>query len=215
MYSIPKVFLMQLLFRLVGYPFRGYSKANLRWTPTLNVYSAVTASNNVPTLSDYNRENHGTTPFSSDITYANWSVTAYNIFTLNAAGIANILKNAQSKFCIRDNYDATNTAPPGSAHADFVMRSYYSEGGAGYKPELDVTYTTPSGNNPTYTFGTTTGQTLTVSNNLLIGDGVNPITVTATTNNSTIDVNGNITISGTSTFAAPPSSSFTVGRQLD
>ena len=63
----------------------------------------------------------------------------------------------------------------------------------------------------TYTLGTTTGQTLTVSNNLLIGDGVNPLTVTASSNNPIIDVNGNITISASSTFVAPTSSSFTIG----
>jgi uncharacterized protein (TIGR02145 family) len=64
-------------------------------------------------------------------------------------------------------------------------------------------------NAPVYTLATTTGQALTVNNNLLIGDGVNPVTVTATSNNPTINVDGNLTISGTSTFAAP-TSTFTV-----
>ncbi|MFC1789478.1 hypothetical protein ACFLYY_00700 [Patescibacteria group bacterium] len=56
-----------------------------------------------------------------------------------------------------------------------------------------------------YTIATTTGQTLTVDNNLSIGDGVSPLRVTANTNNPIIDVNGNVIINGTSTFIASSS----------
>ncbi|MCX6224754.1 MAG: hypothetical protein NTV01_08400 [Bacteroidia bacterium] len=62
----------------------------------------------------------------------------------------------------------------------------------------------------TYTLGTTTGQTFTVNNNLVIGNANDTMSVTAATWNPTIDVNGNVSITASSTFIAAPSSLFTI-----
>jgi hypothetical protein len=62
----------------------------------------------------------------------------------------------------------------------------------------------------TYTIGTAYGQTLTVSNNLTVGDGTNLTTVNASSTNPIIDVNGNTTIATSSIFSAATSSAFTV-----
>jgi len=74
---------------------------------------------------------------------------------------------------------------------------------------VEVDYTPEGG--PTYTLATTTSQTLTANNYLLIGNGTDQLTVTGATNNPILDVNGNFTISANATFIAPTSSSFTVG----
>ncbi|MBI4050864.1 MAG: hypothetical protein HY396_02725, partial [Candidatus Doudnabacteria bacterium] len=70
----------------------------------------------------------------------------------------------------------------------------------------------PSSGNPTYTLGTGASQTITVNHSLVIGDGVNPVTVTAATNNPNIDVNGDVTIASGATFTAPSSGTLNVSR---
>lgn len=70
----------------------------------------------------------------------------------------------------------------------------------------------PSGaGGPTYTLGTTTGQTITVSNDLAIG-GANAVTVTANTNDPTLDVDRDFIIDTGDTFTASNTGTFTVGR---
>lgn len=71
----------------------------------------------------------------------------------------------------------------------------------------------PSGaGSPTYTLG---AGTLATADYLLIGNGTDPVTVTAATNGPSLDVNGDFTISNGSSFAAPTSSSFTVAGSWD
>ena len=63
---------------------------------------------------------------------------------------------------------------------------------------------------PTYTLGTTTGQTVTVNGGLTIGDGTYAVTVTAGTNNPILHIGGAFVINSSATFVAPGSSLFKV-----
>ena len=91
--------------------FYGSAKGdNLSITPDINVYSAAPAATNDVVAGDY--DSYGSTAFSSVITLANISTTAYNDFSLNASGITNISKTGVSKFGTRNaNYDVAAVAP--------------------------------------------------------------------------------------------------------
>lgn len=91
--------------------FYGSSKGdNLSITPDINVYSAAPASASDVVAGDY--DSLGSTAFSSVITLANISTTAYNDFSLNASGITNINKTGVSAFGTRNaNYDVAAVAP--------------------------------------------------------------------------------------------------------
>jgi len=71
-------------------------------------------------------------------------------------------------------------------------------------------YYAPAAEGTIYTLATTTGKTLTINNDLTIGNASDTMSVTGATHNPTIDVNGNVTITASSTFIAPISSPFTV-----
>jgi hypothetical protein len=120
----------------------GSSKSDgLAVSPTVNIYSSNPASDTALEAADYTRL--GTTAFSSDITYANWSVSGYNDFLLNSSGIASIANTGVSKFGFRNaNYDVANSAPAWAYSANSGMAAYAAEQGAGYKPKLAVTYST-------------------------------------------------------------------------
>lgn len=60
---------------------------------------------------------------------------------------------------------------------------------------------------PTYTLAT---GTLSTDNYLQIGDGINPVTVSAQANDTTLDIGGDLTINAGGIFTAAPSSNFTV-----
>ncbi len=71
---------------------------------------------------------------------------------------------------------------------------------------LEVTYS------PTYTLGTAASQTITTSGYLTIGDGTNPVTVTAATYDPDLNIDSNLTIAANTTLTASDSgsASFTV-----
>ncbi|MGD0779165.1 MAG: hypothetical protein ABR954_00040 [Dehalococcoidales bacterium] len=121
---------------------RGSDKLdNASWAGNLNVYSSNPTSNTALANGDYTTL--GTTPFcDTPITYAGYSLTGYNDFALNAAGIAAISKTGITKLGLRNaNYDVANTAPTWVNGGYWYLTAYYAEGGTGYKPKLVVTYT--------------------------------------------------------------------------
>ena len=76
-------------------------------------------------------------------TYANYSISGYNDFTLNANGIAAISKTGISKFSARNaNYDVAASSPPWVDSGLSSLYFYMAEQGTGYKPKLVVTYDT-------------------------------------------------------------------------
>ncbi len=108
-------------------------------TPNINVYSSAPASNTNIVAGDY--DSFGSTAFSdTPIDYDAWSITGYNDFTLNAAGIAAISLTGITKLGLRNaNYDVAATEPyPGETGAHSVTMSCYTAdqgliaGGAAY-----------------------------------------------------------------------------------
>ncbi|MBI2120793.1 MAG: RHS repeat protein, partial [Parcubacteria group bacterium] len=93
---------------------KGTSKSNDFTTNsfTWNVYSGTPASNTAIAPTDYAQSHFGTTALSDAISYTNWSTSAFNNWSLNASGIANVSKTGVSKFGIREaTYDVPNVAP--------------------------------------------------------------------------------------------------------
>lgn len=84
----------------------------------------------------------GTTEFATRIAIADWATGSYNVFTLNASGLAalNTTAGGYTKFCLRISRDVDNDAPGPGAN-DSVGWRYNEDAGAGEKPKLTVTYT--------------------------------------------------------------------------
>lgn len=124
----------------------GASKADsLSAAPDSNIYSSTPASNTALANADYG--NLGSTAFSTAITYSSISTSGYNDFALNASGISAISLTGISKFGLRNaNYDVANSAPNWVSNAWTQVQFYASEGGAGFKPKLVVTYVIPATN---------------------------------------------------------------------
>jgi hypothetical protein len=119
------------------------------WATTWNVYSSSPASNTNLVANDF--DNVGATEFSTTKSFASMSTTAYNDFTLNAAGRAAIAKTGVSKFSIREtSYDVPNSAPPWGYGASEGLNVYCADqSGTAYDPKLVVTFTItalPTGN---------------------------------------------------------------------
>lgn len=112
-------------------------------TGDCNIYSSAPVSNTSLVPGDFN--SLGSTAFSTPITYAGFSVIAYNDFTLNASGIANISKIGVSKFGARNaNYDVAANAPDWTSELACYLSGWASEQGTGFKPKLVVTYAVPT-----------------------------------------------------------------------
>jgi len=128
---------------------------SLNISPAVNIYSSNPASNVALAASDYTLL--GTTAFSTAITYANWSISGYNNFTLNSSGIAAISKTGVSKFGAREsNYDVPNVTPAYTYYVSSSFTMYMAEQGSGYQPKLVVTYTASSA--PSLFVSKTTGN---------------------------------------------------------
>jgi len=90
---------------------------------------------------DYALANFGSTRFvDSDILISGITTGAYNDFTLNASGIANIAKTGISKFGYRHAVDIDNSAPTWGSGADSYFTASFSDTGSN-QPKLDVTFT--------------------------------------------------------------------------
>lgn len=80
-----------------------------------------------------------------------------------------------------------------------------SIGGAGTLTFYNLTIAPAVASEPTITLGTGASQTITVSNDLTIGNGSNAVTVSGATNNPALDVNGSVSIAASGTLTAPGS----------
>lgn len=125
--------------------FYGNGKSDgLTISPTLNVYSSAPASNTALAAGDY--DSLGTTAFSTNITNANFSTTAYNDFVLNASGLAAISKTSVSKFGTREStYDALNVEPTrnGNSLLSHFNANCADQTGTANDPKLVVVHTAP------------------------------------------------------------------------
>ena len=119
----------------------------LNASPRVNIYSSNPASNVAIALADH--LSLGSIPFSdTPIAYDDWSVSGYNDFILNAAGL-NALEAAINgdgilKLGIRDvDYDVAQVAPPWLNGNQSQIRMYSADKGGNFRPRLVATY--PSG----------------------------------------------------------------------
>ena len=113
-------------------------------TPDINIYSSNPASNTALVPDDYDQ--HGTTAYSTAITYSGWSTSGYNDFALNGSGIAAISATGVSKFGARNaNYDVSGTVPTHSVSADSYVHSYYADQtGTTNDPKLVIVHDVPN-----------------------------------------------------------------------
>lgn len=115
-------------------------------TPTANVVSSTQVSPGSLVTSDHTR--CGTTAFAT-ISYAAFSTTGYNNFTLDASGIAQVNVTGYSLYCMRTNRDISGTAPSsGGNNIELFRVSSVEESGSTQDPKLTVTYTLPSASAP-------------------------------------------------------------------
>jgi hypothetical protein len=121
-----------------------YTKENqLGGSPELDIVASTPASNTDLVNSDYGQL--GTTVFAS-ISYASYNGSAYNDFTLDANGIANISKTDVSKFGGRVNWDTDNSFGGSWISLGQVRFNNYcaDQTGTDSDPKLVVTYILPN-----------------------------------------------------------------------
>lgn len=124
----------------------GYAKGDtLNVTPAIAMVGSNPASNTALAAADYNTVNT-TRQADTDVTYAGWSITGYNAWTLNATGLGNISKTGITKFGTAFAKDVDNSAPTWSSANSANVGGYFAERtGTTSDPKLVVTYTVVSG----------------------------------------------------------------------
>lgn len=118
----------------------GTDKNNsLGGSPEIDIVGATPASTDTLVGSDYAQL--GSTVFASK-TYADWSTSSYNDFTLNASGLANITKGGISKFGARVNWDTDDSFGGVWASLADVRFNHYmaDQTGTDNDPKLVVEY---------------------------------------------------------------------------
>lgn len=111
-------------------------------SPAVNIVVATPAADNDLVNADFSQL--GTTTFSTAITAASFSTSAYNDFVLNASGLANIDKTGVSCFGTREStWDITGTDPLVVSNGDIDKVEAYNADNAGTTndPKLVITYT--------------------------------------------------------------------------
>lgn len=116
-------------------------------SPTMNIFTATPAANNNLVSGDYDQ--FGTTDLSSDITIGSWSTVAYNDFSLNSTGLANIDVTGISKFGGREStYDAPDVEPTiGNGFSGFFC-FFADETGTTKDPKLAGNFSLAAAGNP-------------------------------------------------------------------
>lgn len=122
---------------------RGTGKANALGSDAIHICAATPASNTVLVNADYGQL--GSTSF-ANIAYASWSTTAYNDFTLDANGEANISKTGISRFGSRMGWDIGGTFGGAWASNDYTFFQFYTadQTGTTNDPKLSVIYSVSS-----------------------------------------------------------------------
>lgn len=123
----------------------GLAKDNGVGDLDLSLIGSTPASNDDLVNADYSQL--GSTRYASDISYASYSTSGYNDFTLNATGRSNIVAEGITKLGVRIANDLDNSEP---TWADFFAASSFSayyadETGISKDPKLVVNYTLPIG----------------------------------------------------------------------
>ena len=113
---------------------------NGSFVPDINIYASTPASNTALENADYGQT--GSTPFSTAISYANYSTIAYNDFELNEDGIAAISVTGVSKFSAKNaNYDVAESPPTWVIDKLAFLTNYFADqADLTNDPKFAVTY---------------------------------------------------------------------------
>ncbi len=136
-----------------GTVFTLYGKVNAwadQFNEVVNIYSSAPANDNAVVAGDF--DSLGTTAYATGIAHDDWAendaAPAANAFTFVTAG-NNAVQSAISgdgilRLGIRgETYDAPRSAPTWASNIEDGLRAFTSDKGAGYKPQLVVTYYIP------------------------------------------------------------------------
>jgi len=113
--------------------------------PNINIYSVDPASNTSLTGDDFNT--FGTIAYcDTPISYASWSASEWNTFTLNSEGLSAISKTGITKIGVRNvNYDVDNVAPAwSSGNPESGLYFASADDSVDTAPRLTITYPTSS-----------------------------------------------------------------------
>lgn len=140
---------------------------------SLNLYSAVTASDVSLIAGDYALANYGTTELANDLDVTAWDDNAYNEFTLNSDGYNEIDLSGITTLAMRFSGDVTNTEPTFSAYpAGIATNLYFSERtGTSEDPILVVTYHTPASSASSASSVSSVGNSSSAAAALITGSG--------------------------------------------
>lgn len=108
---------------------------------SLVLVTSTPASNTALVTDDY--EQVGTTAQSDTLALASVTTSAYNLLTLNAAGLASISKTGVTKFGLRLEADRANAEPTWASSAQADISADFADGTN--DPKLNVTYSQPMG----------------------------------------------------------------------
>ena len=106
---------------------------------------AVTPASNVDLVAaDFTQFNLTARKSDTNISYASYSVTGYNDYTLNASGLADVSKTAITKFGTVAKYDYANTEPTAGNGGDQVNAFYADTADTTSDPKLVVVHSAAS-----------------------------------------------------------------------
>lgn len=110
-------------------------------TPAINIYGFTQSITTSLDNNSFNTANHGTTQFSTTISYASMNTSQYNNFILNSSGLAEISKTGLSKFSIRETtYDAGSSTPTNPGGTEDGQGFWFDSADGTNKPKLIITY---------------------------------------------------------------------------
>ena len=124
----------------------GKSDSATAITPDVNIYTSAPASDTAVASGDF--DSLGSVAQSDGvIAYADYSITNYNDFVLNATGLGNISLTGISKFGARNaNYDVASLSPTWSSLVSHTLSIINADtAGTSSDPKIVVTYTLPGG----------------------------------------------------------------------
>lgn len=113
------------------------------WLTQYNVFDSFPATNTDLIASDYPK--YDAVPLATAIAYADFKVLDWNIWELNATGLASIVMGSITKLAIRESaFDAPDTSPTWeSGKLAEVQMSSADALDATKKPYLEITYRPP------------------------------------------------------------------------
>jgi hypothetical protein len=113
------------------------------WTSDLGVFGTSTTNVTAPTIGDFQLA--GTTSFATPIAYGSVSTSVYNVFTLNAAGLAAVdVSGITGYVTALSTYDLGGSTPTWYSNINHNFRQWQAEQGASYAPEIDITTAAPT-----------------------------------------------------------------------